>query len=100
MSTTTQIHITKKVFKERCSFHEYGTGKKKHNAIYYDWCENKEGKGFKYGIASSIQDCTKNELFDCLYDWVCNEISLPYYVRYKYATDDKHRFKVSLILNF
>lgn len=95
--------VSKKSFKEHCSFHTY-TGwngqRIKHNVIYFDWQETEKGKGFKYAVAMDIKNGTKAELFEALYQWVCNSVALPWYIRYKYAKNDENRFKVSLSLNF
>lgn len=94
--------VTKKEFKERCDFHVYkGTrgGKSvKTNAIYFDHQFTDNGNGFKYAVA--MEGGTKKELFDALYDWVCEAIALPYYIRYRVAVNDKDRFKVAISLNF
>jgi len=65
--------ITKKEFKELCSFHEYGNGYKKRNAIYFGY---KTNYGFKYMVKTSVENAKKNELFNILYNWVVNEVSL------------------------
>jgi hypothetical protein len=92
--------MTKKSFKEMCSFHVYtgwnGT-RIKHNVIYFDHKEN----GFKYAVALDIQYGNKQELFNQLYDWVTGKIQQPeHYIRYKYAETDDKRFKVGLSLNW
>ena len=89
--------MSKKSFKEMCSFHEYGKGKTKRNAIYFDWKENDEGRGFKYMVKARVENATKKELFDVLYDWVANEVQPPWYVEYRYAHVDEKRFKVSIM---
>ena len=93
--------MTKKAFKELCnSGHEYGHGKNKHNAMFFDWVRNDDGVGFKYGVAMSIVNGNKKELFDAFYNWVVKGIDLPYYIRYKYANTDNQRFKTPICLNF
>jgi hypothetical protein len=92
--------MTKKEFKERCSFHTYTgwNGRRiKHNAIYFDW---QAGSGFKYAVAMNIVDGTKAELFEAMYKWLFESIALPYYIRYRCAESDEKRFKVGLSLNF
>ena len=64
--------MTKKDFKEQCSFHEYGYGKNKHNAIYFDWKDTDTGRGYKYGVAAAVEFETKAEPFNHFYDWVIN----------------------------
>lgn len=96
-STTMVIEIiTKKEFKERCSVHVYGKGQRKVNAIYFDWKHNQEGIGFKYVVKANVLNCKLNELYKHLYDWVFNEVQLPYYIQYRYAETDAKRFKVKL----
>lgn len=88
------MRITKKGLKEKCSFHEYGRGQRKRNAIYFDKKEN----GFKYMVKAEVQDCKKAELFDIMYKWI-NGIEQPYSdyrIQYRYAGTDAERFKVAL----
>lgn len=89
--------MTKKNFKELCSFHEYGKGRSKRNAIYFDWQTNDNGNGFKYMVKSRHENLNKSELFNVLYDWVVNSKQPDWYVQCKYATTDNDRFKVSLM---
>ena len=92
--------MTKKEFKEQCSFHEYGRGKKKRNAIYFGWKSDSVNKvyGYKYMVKCSVEDALKSELFDYLYQWVTEKIvALPFWITYKYAQTEQDRFKVSLM---
>lgn len=92
--------MTKKDFKEKCSFHEYGKGKKKRNAIYYDWSDDYENNslGFKYMVKTSVENSSKAELFNELYDWVNGKILKPsWWVTYRFAETDNNRFKVSIM---
>jgi hypothetical protein len=92
---------SKKSFRELCDFnHVYGKGKDKTNTIFFGWKQNEEGIGFKYAVAMHIENGTKAELFEAMYQWVCNSVALPFYVRYKCAVNDVNRFKVPLALNF
>ena len=93
--------ITKKEFKTKCSFHEYGRGKNKINTIYFDWHTSHEGNfaGYKYMVNAAVCDCKKDELLQAMYNWVIKEDQLiPYYIDYKYAATDKDRFKVQLTM--
>ena len=92
--------ITKKLFKEKCDAHRYTGDRSRTNAIYFDWQETPEGRGFKYGVAMDTRNGTKAELLEVLYQWVFNDVEPPYYVRYKLAVEDKNRFKVPICLNF
>ena len=95
--------ISKKEFVQKCSFHEYGRGKSKRNAIYYDYQQGTDENGnrfsgFRFMVKAVSCDATKKELTDILYDWVTEKIDqVPWYVEYRYAKDDKERFKVSLM---
>jgi hypothetical protein len=91
--------MTKKEFKELCSFHEYGRGKNKRNAIYFDWKSDYEnnGVGYKFMVKANVENEKKAGLFDVLYDWVNNEKQPPWWVEYRFASTDKDRFKVSLM---
>lgn len=93
--------VSKREFKERCDLnHVYGRGANRTNAIFFDWEDNENGKGFKYAVAATVENCTKSELFNHFYNWVCKDVALPYYVRYKCALNDKDRFKTPVSLNF
>jgi hypothetical protein len=91
--------MTKKEFREKCSFHTYGKGGGRSNAIFYDWQNGNGYKwlGFKFMVKSNVRNIRKQDLFDILYDWVNDNIHPPYYVTYKYAETDEERFKVPLI---
>jgi len=93
--------MTKKEFKELCSFYEYGRGKKKRNAIYFDWKTDFSNKinvvGFKFMVKARVENCKKAELFNVLYDWITKEVQVPWYVEYKYASTEQDRFKVPMI---
>ena len=89
--------MTKKDFKLICSFHEYGSGSNKRNAIYFDYKCTDNVQGYKYMVKASVSNVKKNELFNLFYDWVINKIQLPYYVEYRYALTDKERFKIKLV---
>jgi len=96
--------MTKAQFKNLVSFHKYQGNSERHNAFFFDWSEKniEVGVGFKYGVVCRVGEdgCTKAELFNHFYDWLFNEVSLPYYVRYKCAVDDSGRFKAPISLNF
>lgn len=93
--------ITKKSFKEKCDTgHVYKGNGTRTNAIYFDWQDTPEGRGFKYAVAMDTRNGTKPELLEVLYQWVVNGVEPHYYVRYKYAENDAKRFKVPICLNF
>lgn len=96
------VQMSKKEFKSRCSFHVYGQKRTKLNAIYFDWkCEPSENAvGYKYMVKATTANCSKKELFDMFYDWVMKEVSLPYYVDYRYAMSEDQRFKVKITESF
>ena len=96
-----KAYTSKTEFKKNCDLnHVYGRGENKTNTIFFDWKETENGKGFRYAVAATIENCTKAQLFDHFYDWVCKDIALPYYVRYKCAVTDSDRFKTPVSLNF
>lgn len=93
--------MTKKEFKTKCDLnHVYGRGAKRINAIYVDWKSDDNGRGFKYAVATSVENCTKTELFNHLYDWVVKGIHLPYYIYSRFAQYDSQRFKVPIGFNY
>lgn len=94
VQTKTYTTMTKKEFKERCSFHAYGKGKEKRNAIFFDW---KQPNGFKFMVKARVQFSKRNELFNILYDWVIKGIEPDWYIQCKSAPTDQQRFKVPLM---
>jgi len=92
--------MTKKDFKELCDTnHVYGRGNNRINAIYIEWKHNEYGRGFKYALASSVENCTKAELLNIAYDWIINDKFPPYYVFTRFAQYDKQRFKTPICFN-
>lgn len=101
--------MTKKKFREHCDLnHVYGRGAKRINAIYFDWQDftyeeiesGKKTRGFKFAVASSVENGTKEELFNHFYDWVCNAVNLSYWIYSKVAKDDTQRFKTPITFNY
>lgn len=95
--------MTKKDFKEQCDFHVYTgwNGKRTRvNAIYVEHRSTDQGIGFKYAVASDIENCTKAELLNIAYDWIVNQKYAPYYVYTRFAQYDSQRFKVPLSFNY
>jgi hypothetical protein len=93
--------LTKKEFKEMCSFHRYTGSGVVLNAIFFDWKSERTPTGytvgFKYMVKGYTRECTKKQLFDLLYGWVTNGITtMPHYADYKFAETDDQRFKVPL----
>lgn len=95
------VHITKKLFKELADIHDYGKHSK---VLYLDWKsgENKDVifRGFKYAIAA--QFITKAELLKIAYDRIVlnKDVFHTSWLGFKVAIEDKHRFKVPIVLNF
>jgi hypothetical protein len=94
--------MTKKDFKERCSFHQYGKGMSKKNAIFFDWQDGYSDNairynGFKFMVWSKVDRFKRKELFDILYLWV-NQIMYVPECPYRFADTDEKRFKVPLSL--
>jgi hypothetical protein len=93
--------MTKKDFKAECDTdHVFGRGRNKVNAIYLDWKSDEFGRGFKYGVAAEIENCTKAELLDHMYNWIEKGIYLPYYIYSRFAQYDKQRFKCPITFNY
>jgi len=93
--------MTKKDFKLICSFHVYGKGLNKTNAIYFDWKSkfsyDHNYAGFKYMVHSNVQRYNKQQLFDIAYLWF-TQITYTPECPYRFADTDEKRFKVSLTL--
>ena len=98
--------MTKKDFKNECSYHVYGKGKNKKNAIFFDW---KSGMstiptengvyynfcGYKFMVSSNVQRFSKKELSDIMYLWISQEMYIPE-CPYRFADTNEKRFKVPL----
>jgi len=104
---TTTKKMTKKAFKELCSFHVYGHHNPVFNAIYFDWRDIRDKnntivhRGFKYGICENRKGLNKTQLFNLFYDWVILGIEkIPFAYTYtRYAANDSQRFKTPISLN-
>ena len=108
METTKKM--TKKAFKDLCSFTAFTGRGVKFNAIYFDWREptytdNDNQRGWKYGITANVKSINKKELFDIFYNWIndMNDSKLTIlrkmYTYIRYAETDQQRFKSPISLN-
>lgn len=99
---TERLNMTKKEFKEYCSFHVYGNRRRKLNAIYFGWQSDPENNavGYKYMVKATTDWCSKKELFNALYDWITKEKQPDWYIDYRYAMNEQDRFKVKLSESF
>lgn len=94
--------MTKKEFKEKCSFHTY-VGyhpRTRINAIYFGYesssTETEWWAGYKYMVAGNAKEIGKTDLFNQLYEWYTTGNRPEGVTRTKYAETDKERFKVPL----
>lgn len=88
---------TKKAFKEICDLaHVYGRSIDRFNTIYFEWKVTEKGRGFRLAVAARASACTKAELFNHFYDYVTNNVELPYFVLTRRAETDEQRFKVPI----
>lgn len=73
-----------------------------HHVIFFDWLFDGENNicGFKYAVACDITQATKAEVLNAMYNWIFKDITLDFYIRYKFAITDKQRFKRPLSLDF
>jgi hypothetical protein len=92
--------MTKKQFKTEVSFHQYGKKRIRLNAIYWGWDTVGTGVGYKYMVKGTSDWCSKKELFDAMYEWIFNEVVLPWYIDYRYADTEEKRFKVKIQESF
>jgi hypothetical protein len=100
--------MTKKEFKSlmhHTVYTGYNGGRLKFNALYFDYKISEPQadeffQGYKYAVVCDILNGNKADLINHMYNWIFNDINLPYYIRYKFAQEDKNRFKVGLSLNF
>ena len=92
--------MTKKEFKELTSYHKY-TGRPRENnvnALFFDWKETEEGRGYKYCVYARACNATKAELENALFDIVTNQVDdTPWYIQLVAAPTDRQRFKVPLM---
>ena len=103
----TEKKLTKKAFKDLCSFTEFTGRGVKFNAIYFDWQDIRNenntivSRGFKYGICENNKGLNKQQLFNLFYDWVVLGIEkAPFAFTYtKFASDDSQRFKTPISLD-
>ena len=93
--------MTKKAFKDLCSFHIYGYKNPKFNAIYFDYQQGENFRGYKYAICENCKGLNKTQLFNLFYDWVILGIeNAPFAFTYtRYAKNDNERFRVPISLN-
>jgi hypothetical protein len=99
--------MNKKQFKAECTDQTYvgfQGHKVKINAFFFGYAQGEDistGKtfrGFKYMVSGNIKDLNKAELLEAMYQWVENQVNLPWYVNYKFAATDAERFRVPLSL--
>ena len=96
--------MNKTEFKKECYSNVYSGHHIRINAIFFDWKSFMPDKndttkfyiGYKFMVKSNTKNCSKQDLFDIMYNWVNKGIQPPYYVSYKYANTDMERFKVPL----
>jgi hypothetical protein len=92
--------MTKKEFKELTSYHKY-TGRPRENnvnALFFDWKETEEGRGYKYCVYARACNATKAELENALFDIVTNQVDdTPWYIQLVAAPTDRQRFKVPIM---
>jgi hypothetical protein len=89
--------MTKKDFNAKADYHSYG---KYLHAIFFDWQETNDGRGFKYMIKCRKNLMTKKDLMNVLYEWAIkdNKDAFSYFVGYKFAQTDADRFKVPVAM--
>jgi hypothetical protein len=99
--------MNKKQFKAECTdqtYTGYNGNKLKINAFFFGYAQGEDvstGKtfrGFKYMVSGNIKDLNKAELLEAMYQWVENQVNLPWYINYKFAASDAERFRVPLSL--
>ncbi|MCK9543420.1 MAG: hypothetical protein M0R03_15475 [Novosphingobium sp.] len=90
--------MTKKDFRERCSFHHYGTRRDSSlKAIFFDWQEGENFRGYKYCVFARTCNATKAELENALFELVTEEKNTPWYIQTIVAQKDEQRFKVPIM---
>lgn len=91
--------MTKKEFKQLASYHKY-TGfpsDNNVNALFFDWKETPEGRGYKYCVYARAKLANKTELENALYSIVTNQVDdTEYYIQLVAAPTDRQRFKVPI----
>lgn len=92
--------MTKKEFRELTSYHKY-TGRPRENnvnALFFEWKDTPEGRGFKYCVFARACNATKTDLEKALYDIVTKKAEdTEWYIQLIIAFEDQQRFKVPLM---
>jgi hypothetical protein len=90
--------MTKKDFKSRISFHDYG-GRRKGSlkAIFFDWKDGEGFRGYKYCVFARSANATKAELENALYNLITKEENTEWYIQTIVAQTDEQRFKVPIM---
>lgn len=89
-----------KEFKSRVRYDKYSNSRSTTHVFFFDWKEIGQDRGFKFAVAAETKNATKAETLNQFHRWVCKNINLDYYIRYKFAATDADRFKTPLSLNF
>jgi len=90
--------MTKKDFRERCSFHHYGTRRDSSlKVIFFDWQVGENFSGYKYCVFARSCNATKVELENALFELVTEEKDTPWYIQTIVAQKDEQRFKVPIM---
>ena len=91
--------MTKKEFKELTSDHKY-TGRPRENnvnALFFDWKETEEGRGYKYCVYARALNATKADLEKTLHDFIEGRIQdTDWWIQLVVAQTDEQRFKVPI----
>lgn len=92
--------MTKKEFKELTSYHKY-TGRPRENnvnALFFDYKETDEGRGYKYCVYARATNATKADLEKALYDIVTKQVDdTDWWIQLVAAPTDRQRFRVPLM---
>lgn len=90
--------MTKKDFREKCSFHHYGTRRDSSlKAIFFDWQQGENFRGYKYCVFARSTNATKAELENALYNLITKEENTEWYIQTIVAQTDEQRFRVPLM---
>ena len=88
--------MTKKDFIEMTDYHYYRGSSKENSlvALFFDWKQNDEGRGYKYCVFARATNSNKKELINALYDVVINDKDTDWWIQCIVAPEDKYRFRV------
>ena len=90
--------MTKKDFIKEVDLHVYGSRRENSiKALFFDWKQGENFRGFKYCVYARAMNATKKELIDALYNAIVKDEDTPWYIQCIIAQTDEQRFRVPVV---